>query len=297
MVHTKRNRHAHFSWPRAAVWLTTAAVLSGPLTGFWSSGARGQQARIQLNSSDQLQKERKHSTNFSVQRVPVESRVPSLTPIAIPVRDPQSALGSALASCNSAAESYEPASLPGAKGEIKLDQCYHGRDHLVCSFNALLSEANSLLGNYLEIVHVNYPAMSNVEAVCKRSPESLARDVEQASDFATRFKALRAEYDAHISCANRIEESLKDVTLPDMVQAPAILSSMIDSVGRDIKAVSDAQVQLVELSENISASHKAILTIQRIHRAMCMRKQSPTAHAEDHGVPAFLERTGPFLNR
>src|SRR5262249_2604865 len=153
------------------------------------------------------------------------------------------------------------------------------------------------LDNYLEIVHVNYPVMSNVEAVCKRSPESLARDVERASDFATRFKAVKAEYDAHISCANRIEGALKDVKLPDMVHGPAILNSMIDSIGRDIKAVSGAQVQLDELSEKISASHKAILTIQKIHRAMCMRKQSPMARAEDRGIPSFLERAGPFVDR
>jgi len=109
---------------------------------------------------------------------------------------------------------------------------------LVCSFNALLSEARSLLENYLEIVNANYPAMGNVEEVCRRTPEGLARDVERASDFATRFRTLKAEYDARINCVNRIEGSLKDVTLSDMVQAPSILSSMIDSIEGDIKGVS-----------------------------------------------------------
>jgi len=252
---------------------------------------------LQLNPSAQLQKERKRPSNFAVKRLPFEPPVPSLTPIAVPVPNPTSALGRALISCNKGAEGYEPAALPVARGEIKLDQCYRGRDHLVCSFHALLSEAKSLLENYLEIVNANYPVMGNVEVVCRRTPEILARDMEKASDFAIRFKALKAEYHAHVHCATRIEESLKDVTLPDMVQAPSILSSMIESIEGDIKGVSAAQAQLVELSEKMSASHKAILTIQKIHRAMCVSKQFPRADAEDHGVPSLLERAGPFVNR
>jgi len=297
MVHIECKERVRSSWRRAAGCLTTVALLYGLLTGIGPSGAWSQQAPMQLNSLTQLQKERKRSTNFAIQRLPVESPVPSLTPIAIPVPDPTSALGSALLSCNKGAEGYESGALPGARGEVKLDQCYRGRDHLVCSFNALLSEARSLLENYLEIVNANYPAIGNVEEVCRRIPEGLARDVERASDFATRFRTLKAEYDARINCVNRIEGSLKDVTLSDMVQAPSILSSMIDSIEGDIKGVSAAQAQLVELSEKMSASHKAILTIRRIHRAMCVSRQLPRADAEDRGPPSLLERTGPFVNR
>ena len=297
MVHIERKERVRSSRRRAAGCLTTIALLYGPLTGIGSSSAWSQQAPMELNSSAQLQKERKRSTNFSVQRLPVESPRPSPTPIAIPVPDPTSALGSALASCNKGAESYESAVLPGARGEVKLDQCYRGRDHLVCSFNALLSEANSLLEKYLEIVNAKYPAMGNVEEVCRTTPEGLARDVERASDFATRFSRLKAEYDARVNCANRIVESLKEVTLSDMVQAPSILSSMIEAIEGDIKGISAAQAQLSDLSEKMSASHKAILTIQRIHRAMCVSKQLPRADAEDRGPPNLLERTGPFVTR
>src|SRR5262249_44554077 len=61
------------------------------------------------------------------------SRAEPKTPIRIPATDPSTALRRALAACDQAAEGYEPDSLPGAKGEIKIDQCYKGRDHLVCS--------------------------------------------------------------------------------------------------------------------------------------------------------------------
>jgi hypothetical protein len=41
--------------------------------------------------------------------------------------------------------------------------------------------------------------------------------------------------------AGKIEQSLKDVTLRDMAQAPEILKSMIDSVDADMKGISVAQ--------------------------------------------------------
>jgi len=33
------------------------------------------------------------------------------------------------------------ATLQSTRGDVKLDRCYRGRDHLVCQFNALLTEA------------------------------------------------------------------------------------------------------------------------------------------------------------
>jgi len=297
MVHIERKRRTHSLWLRVAGCLTTAALLCGPLPGFWSGGAWGQQAPMQLNPSVYLQKERRSKTNLAVQRLLVEPPAPNLTPIALPVTNPTSALGSALISCDKAAEDYQAASLPGARGEIKLDQCYRGRDHLVCSFNALSSEAKYLIENYGEIVNANYPAIGNVEDVCRRTPENLATDIEKATNFRDRFKILKAQYEARANCANRIEESLRDVTLPDMAQAPIILKSMIDSIEGDIKGLSDAQAQLVELAEKMDSSQKAILTIQKIHRAMCVRNQSVRADVEDGAIPTLLERTGPFTNR
>ncbi len=168
---------------------------------------------------------------------------------------------------------------------------------MVCSFNALSSEAKYLIENYGEIVNANYPATGNVEDVCRRTPENLATDIEKATNFRDRFKILKAQYEARANCANRIEESLRDVTLPDMAQAPIILKSMIDSIEGDIKGLSDAQAQLVELAEKMDSSQKAILTIQKIHRAMCVRNQSVRADVEGGAIPTLLERTGPFTNR
>jgi hypothetical protein len=216
------------------------------------------------------------------------------------VPNSETALGTALLSCNKEAEGYQPASLPGARGEIKLDQCFRGRAHLVCSFNALLSEAQSLLEDFTKIVEANYPAVGSVEDVCRKTPEGLATDLEGATDFATRFHALKAEYDARYKCANRVEESFRDVTLPDMAQAPSLLKSIIDSIEGDIKGVSAAQSQLAELADKMDSSHKAILTIQKVHRAMCVRVQPARAAVEGGGTvgtPLLLQPAGPFTNR
>jgi hypothetical protein len=291
MIHIEHRKRIRLMM-RAAGCLTTLTLLYSPLPGFWSSEAWGQQSSTQLNSPARAQAEPRRQARPAPAAQPSflqPSRL-NLTPIALPVANPETALGTALLSCNKEAEGYQPASLPGARGEIKLDQCFRGRDHLVCSFNALLSEAQSLLEDYRKIVEANYPTIGSIEDVCRKTPESLATDLEKATDFGTRFHALKAEYDARYNCVNRIEESFRDVTLSDMVQAPGLLESMINSIEGDIKGVSAAQAQLAELADKMNSSQKAILTIQKIHRAMCVRGQSARAAAEDGGIPTLLKR-------
>jgi hypothetical protein len=208
---------------------------------------------------------------------------PDPAPVAaLPAREPAAGvLGAALSACDKDSESQEALTLPGAKGEVKLDRCYHGRDHLVCSFNALLKEAKSLIDDYGKIVEARYPEVGNVEGVCGIKPDNLASDLQNATDFTNRFKALKAEYDARSSCANKIGQSLKDVTLPDMAQAPGILKSMIDSVEGDVKGVSVVQAKVVELAEKIDSSQKAMVTIRKIHRTMCLKDQRALSQAEE----------------
>jgi hypothetical protein len=195
----------------------------------------------------------------------------SLTPT---VREPTGgALGTSLASCDKAPESSEALILPGAKGEVKLDRCYRGRDHLLCSFNGLSTEAKSLIEDYGKIVDAHYPDVGNVDGICKIKPDNLANDMQSATDFASRFKSLKAEYNVRTSCAGKIEQSLKDVALRDMAQAPEILKSMVDSIDADIKGISVAQAKVADLAEKIDAAQKAITTIRMIHRAMCAKEQ------------------------
>jgi hypothetical protein len=198
---------------------------------FWSTGAWGQQTRVELNLPVQSQAEPKKRSKAHVTTQPSSPKLapvttqpssPKLTPV-LPVSNPTSALGSALASCEEGSEGSGPLSLPGVRGEVKLDLCYRGRDHLVCSFNALLKEAKTLIGDYRKILEANYPDVSNIDGVCVIKPSNLATDLENASDFTSRFKALKAEYDAR----------------------------------RDVKGLSVVRAQVVELAGKIGYGHNS----------------------------------------
>jgi len=113
--------------------------------------------------------------------------------------------------------------------------------------------------------------------------EFVARDIDATMATMTddpyvthvpsRFKSLKAEYNVRTSCAGKIEQSLKDVALRDMAQAPEILKSMVDSIDADIKGISVAQAKVADVAEKIDAAQKAITTIRMIHRAMCAKEQ------------------------
>jgi len=193
--------------------------------------------------------------------------------VTIPAVDPNSALGSTLASCDKLSDGSEPVGLPGARGEITLDRCYRGRDHLICSFNALLTEARSLLENYKQITEANYPEFVNLEAICRIPSSTLAMDLERATEFNARFKALALQYQARVSCVRSVQQSFKNVTLSDMTQAPDLLKSMMETIEGDIKGASDVQIQAAGLAEKIDGSRKAMITIQKVHRTMCAKSQ------------------------
>jgi hypothetical protein len=94
-------------------------------------------------------------------------------------------------------------------------------------------------------------------------------------EFADRFKALKAEYEARATCTDRIEQSIRKVTLTDMVQAESLLKSMIDTIQGDVKGMSETQVKLSERAAKTDASQRAIIVLQKIHRAMCMIHPRP----------------------
>jgi hypothetical protein len=215
----------------------------------------------------------KHPEAFALQPSPARQATQTAGPVAIPVVDPHTVFGSALASCDKLAEASEAPALPGSRGEVKLDRCYRGRDHFVCSFNALMAEASSLLENYTKITNTNYPELSNLEDICRIKPETLAIDLQSATDFNTRFKEVKAQYVARLGCASSIQQSFRDVTLSDMAQAPDLLKSMIDTIEGDMKGVVAVQAQVAGLAEKIDASQKAMNTIQKVHRSMCAKNQ------------------------
>jgi len=246
-------------------WLSEAWSQSTPLQLVQARPAPVQSRAALVQSRTGPTKQNKA---FALQPAPAQ-QTPAATPIVFPVTNPSSALGTELASCEAKADVSE-FSLPGARGEIKLDRCFRGRDHLVCRLNALVSEARFLLENYRRIVDANYAEARDVSGICAIKPDTLAEDLQNATEFADRFKALRAEYEAEASCTNRIEQSLTQVTLPDMVQASTLIKSMADSFEEDVRGISEAQGKVSELAEKMETSRKSIATLVKIHRAICM---------------------------
>jgi hypothetical protein len=186
--------------------------------------------------------------------------------------DTASTLGKALSSCDKVQQ--DEFVLPGLKGEIKLDRCYRGREHFVCRYDALLTEGKSLIEEFTRIVDEHYQDVGNVEGVCKISWDTLGKDSAGAAEFTKRFAAARSEYETHTACANKVKQSIREVTLPDLTQAPDLLKSITESIDSDITRSSSVQEQVAALAVKMEASQKAIGLIQKIHRSICPKAET-----------------------
>ena len=66
---------------------------------------------------------------------------------------------------------------------------------MVCIFDALISEAKSLMDSYTKIVDAKYPEINNVDGICKLKRDALASDITGAEDFTKRFTVLKSQYE------------------------------------------------------------------------------------------------------
>ncbi len=209
-----------------------------------------------------------------------------------PQVDTASPLGQALAACDKEAAAQETFVLPGLKGDVTLDRCYKGRDHLVCVFDTLISEAKSLTESYTKIVDAKYPEFSTVENICRIGQDALASDIAGSEDFTKRFAVLRTKYETASKCAMTVKQAFHDVVLSDMAQPPEILKSMTEAIEGDINRVAEVENQIVDLDAKMEAAKKAMKTIDKIHRTMCMKKET-VSESEDTKAVSASEKTKP----
>ena len=206
--------------------------------------------------------------------------------LATPAIEPTSPLGQALASCDSDTAVQETFELPGLKGEVTLDRCYKGHGHLICVFNALIAEAKSLTDTYTPIVDAKYPEFNSVENICQIKPDNLASHTAGAEDFTKRFAMLKSKYETASKCAINVKQAFRDVVLSDMTQPPEILKSMTESIEADVTRVSDVENQTVDLAAKVEAAKKAMKTIEKIHRAMCVKDKTTVIGRAGNADPA-----------
>ena len=205
---------------------------------------------------------------------------------ATPAIEPTSPLGQAVASCDKDTAVQETFALPGLKGEVTLDRCYKGHDHLICVFNALITEAKSLTDSYSPIVDAKYPDFNSVESICQIKPDALASHMAGAEDFAKRFAGLKSKYESASKCAINVKQAFRDVVLSDMTQPPEILKSMTESIEGDIARVSDVENQTVDLAAKVEAAKKAMKTLEKIHHAMCVKDKATVIGRAGNAEPA-----------
>jgi hypothetical protein len=212
--------------------------------------------------------------------------------LATPAIEPTSPLGQALAACDTDAAVQETFALPGLRGEVTLDRCYKGHGHLVCVFNALIAEAKSLTDTYTPIVDAKYPDFNSVENICQIKPDNLASHMAGAEDFTKRFTVLKSKYESASKCAINVKQAFHDVVLSDMTQPPEILKSMTESVESDVTRVSDVENQTVDLAAKVEAAKKAMKTIEKIHRAICVKDKTTVMGRAGNTNPAARRTFG-----
>jgi hypothetical protein len=71
-----------------------------------------------------------------------------------------------------------------------------------------------------------------------------------------------------------------------MTQPHEILKSMTESVEGDVARVSDVENQTVDLAAKIEAAKKAMKTIEKIHRAMCVKDKNDVIGRAGNADPA-----------
>jgi hypothetical protein len=177
----------------------TTAIIVGAMTSDVSAQA-GASSRVGALTSD-VSAQAGASSRAARARQPVRpvAVVPEQAPNAA------SAFGSALLACDKdAGAAADAIALPGVKGDLKLDKCYRGRDHLVCNLNVLAKEATALSQEFSKIIDAGYPDLGTISAVCAIKPDNLGSDKSRAAEFTNRFRALKAAYTARMSCMGRI---------------------------------------------------------------------------------------------
>jgi hypothetical protein len=213
---------------------------------FQSAGAQQVQ---QVRQAQQTRRSRKNPAARPTEATPLEA-------------------GSPTASCDQQFPKTDLV-LPGPKGPIKLDSCYRGREHFICSVNAIIAESQKLRSEYDKIVQMNYPSFKAIDPVCKLSSEGVATDIKLVRDFFPRFRAVNAAFDRQAKCAVSIGRTIKDLNLSTMANGADIVRSMMEAIDGDMKSVPDERQNSADLSETIESARKSLDAIEKLHAAMC----------------------------
>ena len=150
-----------------------------------------------------------------------------------------------------------------------MDSCYRGREHFVCSVNAVIAESQRLRSEYEKIVQMNYPSFKAIDPVCRLSSESVATDIHLVNDFFPRFRAVKSAFDRQANCAVTIGRTIRELNLATLANGADIARSMVEAIDGDMKHVPDERQNSADLAETIESARKSLEAIEKLHAAMC----------------------------
>ena len=153
-------------------------------------------------------------------------------------------------------------------------------------FRSLIAEAKSLTASYMPIIDAKYPDFNSVENICQIKPDAMASHMAGAEDFTKRFAVLKSNYESASKCAVNVKQAFRDVVLSDMTQPPELLKSMTESIEADIARASDVENEAIDLAAKVEAAKKAMKTIEKIHRAMCVKDKTTIMGRAGNADPA-----------
>jgi flagellar biosynthesis GTPase FlhF len=202
-------------------------------------------------------------------------QAPTATPSSKGTEPPPVAavsLRDALAACDKASKNVPQIELPGAKGPVRLDACYRGRDHLVCTMSALRVEAESVSKEYRTIVESNYPTVKDIDAVCKIDPVRLDEHLAKSKTFDARWEVLHTAFVKATDCNNRVIEAVRTVSLPNLPHSAELMQSMLTTIRNAIESVADDQKNVIKLADYITDAQGVMTTIRQIRGGMCSQQ-------------------------
>ncbi len=85
---------------------------------------------------------------------------------------------------------------------------------------------------------------------------------------------LKSQYEIASRCATSVGQSFKELALTDMTQPPDLQKSMTDAIESDFTKVSEVQNQIAGLAAQMETSKKALITLDKLHRAVCVNQST-----------------------
>jgi len=179
-----------------------------------------------------------------------------------------------IAACDKQFQPTASFTLPGPTGDIAIDRCYRGPDHLTCVATAIATEARAISQDYKDIATPNYADVASVDAICRMDPATIADQLQRAKGFDARWLTMNDKYNEIADCSNRVEESIRQVVLPDMRRGGDVVKSMIEQIQGGTRQLSETQREVSALSHEIDASKKALAIFPGIRASMCPKGPS-----------------------